>query len=143
MTTMKNKARQSEHPVVRHSAMVLTVSLALFLQILTPAGFMAGSIDDGWPVVLCPEGLPAGFLANGHDSDDAHHHHATDGATEGSAVDSACLFGSALDGSVAVSHAADSITAPPAPDSNSIFRRLPPDVGIYRRQLSRAPPEPT
>ena len=53
----------------RGRAALVTFALALVLQSLAPPGYMAGSLDDGWPVVLCPEGLPAGFL--GH----AHHHH--------------------------------------------------------------------
>ena len=51
----------------RHSVALCAVSLALLLQCLAPPGYMAGSLDDGWPVVLCPEGLPAGFLG-GHEA---------------------------------------------------------------------------
>ena len=50
---------------------VLAFAFALVLQSLAPPGYMAGSLEDGWPVVLCPEGLPVGFLGLSH----SHHHH--------------------------------------------------------------------
>ena len=74
-------------------AAFFAVSLALRLPCLAPPGYMAGSLDDGWPVVLCPEGLPAGFL--GHD---AHHHH-EDAAGEDVSLDGYCALGSILDAS--------------------------------------------
>ena len=48
---------------------------ALVLQCLAPSGYMAGSLEDGWPVVLCPEGLPPGSVAHRHHDDPAEHGH--------------------------------------------------------------------
>ena len=73
-------------------------TLALLLQSLAPPGYMAGSIEGGWPVVLCPEGLPPGFL--GHD---AHHHHHDDADGAGDlSLDGYCPLGSVLDASLAL-----------------------------------------
>ncbi len=40
----------------------LLLSLVLVVQGAMPAGYMPASIDSGWPVMLCPDGLPQGFL---------------------------------------------------------------------------------
>jgi hypothetical protein len=72
-------------------------ALALLLQSLAPPGYMAGSIEGGWPVVLCPEGLPPGFL--GHD---AHHHHDDSDGTGDLSLDGYCPLGSVLDASLAM-----------------------------------------
>jgi len=72
---------------------VVCVSLSLLLQSLAPPGYMAGSVENGWPVILCPEGLPSGFM--GHDGH-AHHHDAA-GAAEDVSLDGHCPLGSVLD----------------------------------------------
>jgi hypothetical protein len=80
----------------RNSVALAAVSLALLLQALAPPGYMAGSLDDGWPVVLCPEGLPSGFLGqHGH-----HHHQETSG--EDMSLDGHCPLGGVLDASVSL-----------------------------------------
>jgi len=64
---------------MRRRMTVQTVAIALcaalLMQCLAPAGYMAGSLDDGWPVVLCPEGLPSGFVAHRHHDESAKHAH--------------------------------------------------------------------
>ena len=80
----------------RNSVALAAVSLALLLQALAPPGYMAGSLDDGWPVVLCPEGLPSGFLGqHGH-----HHHQETSG--EDVSLDGFCPLGGVLDHSISL-----------------------------------------
>ena len=77
---------------------VFCVSVALLLQSLAPPGYMAGSIDAGWPVILCPEGLPAGFLAHGEHG----HHHDETGGGEDVSIDGHCPLGSVLDASTSL-----------------------------------------
>lgn len=44
-------------------AVLRVLLVALCVRALVPDGFMFGSFANGWPVVLCPDGLPAGYLA--------------------------------------------------------------------------------
>lgn len=74
---------------------LVAVSLALLLQCLAPPGYMAGSLDNGWPVVLCPEGLPTGFLGD-------HHHHHEEGTGEDVSLGGYCPLGGILDVSTAL-----------------------------------------
>ena len=68
---------------------------------LAPPGYMPGSIASGWLVVLCPEGLPAGFL-EGHTHQ--HHHDSTQAGGAGDIdAHTYCPLGSALDKPVATS----------------------------------------
>lgn len=53
----------------------LLLSLLLLVQGLTPAGFMPAAVESGWLVMLCPEGLPAGFLAPSDNPHAAHQQH--------------------------------------------------------------------
>ena len=88
-----NTASPHKRIRVRHTTAFVAVSCALLLQCLAPPGYMAGSLESGWPVVLCPEGLPAGFL--GH-----HAHHQHDEATgEDLSLDGHCPLGGVLDAS--------------------------------------------
>ena len=43
--------------------MSFVLSALLLVQGVMPAGYMPASVDSGWPVMLCPEGLPEGFLS--------------------------------------------------------------------------------
>ena len=77
-------------------AALIAVTCALILQSLAPPGYMHGSLKDGWPVVLCPEGMPAGYLGQGH------HHHDEDGTSEHDlSLGDRCPLGSVLDGTLA------------------------------------------
>lgn len=70
--------------------------VVLLLHSLAPGGYMPASIATGWPVMLCPDGLPDGFLAAlsqhprpapastpvpepVHPAAHAHHHHKAHG----------------------------------------------------------------
>jgi len=77
--------------------MVAAALAALMLQGLAPPGYMPGSLSSGWPVMLCPEGLPKGFLSGGH------HHHGHHQAAGGAAdhdpgLGEHCPLGGMLDG---------------------------------------------
>ena len=114
---------------------VLGVSLILVLQSLAPPGYMAGSLEAGWPVVLCPKGLPDAFL--GHT---AHHHHELAPGAEDLPLDGHCPLGSVFDAS-AVSFgasAADPVALSHIDDS-SIYQS-PPLQRRFRAHLTRAPP---
>ena len=70
----------------------------LLVGSLAPPGYMPGSLSSGWVVVLCPEGLPPGFL-QGH----AHHHHHDSDASGGSTdAHNYCPLGSAIDKPAAI-----------------------------------------
>jgi hypothetical protein len=90
------------HRRVRWALASLTV-WAVLLQALAPPGYMAGPLENGWPVVVCPEGMPAGFMpgfdSGGHDSHQQHDHgdHDNKSAT---ATDGSCLLAGVLDGSL-------------------------------------------
>jgi hypothetical protein len=110
--------------------------LVLLLQSLAPPGYMPGSLADGWPVVLCPEGLPAGFLR-------AHHHH--DGAADefshlDSSLEGYCPLGGVLDGS-AISVPGMACTDPrlPGPALPADYR-APGIATRYPTRFSRGPP---
>jgi len=113
----------------------LLVSLALLLQSLAPPGYMAGSVDAGWPVVLCPEGLPAGFLP--HDAH-GHHHEQADGGRDLS-LGGHCPLGSVMDASAGIASApADAGASSPV-----LAARRYPAPALAARSLThpaRAPP---
>ncbi len=74
-------------------AAVAAFAFALVLQSLAPPGYMAGSIEDGWPVVLCPEGLPSAFLGHAHH----HHEHKKADVRPDMSLDGHCPLGGMLD----------------------------------------------
>ena len=117
---------------------VLAVSLVLVLQSLAPPGYMAGSLNDGWPVVLCPKGLPDAFLGHA-----AHHHHEMAPGAEDLPLDGHCPLGSVFDESAvnSVAAAADS-AAFGRVDFSSIYQP-PPGQRPFRAHLTRAPPTST
>ncbi len=126
------------------------LSLALVLQCLTPPGYMAGSLDEGWPVILCPDGLPADFLRTVIRSGSSlradsgfHHHHDQDElgrADHDQPLDGHCPLGGVLDGS-SVAAAVERIPAEP---TRGLFGCSNYDEPLvlagFSRQLSRAPP---
>ena len=75
-----------------------SVSLVLLLQSLAPPGYMAGSVKNGWPVVLCPEGLPAGFFGHAQ-----HHHNQEESGSHDQSLGAHCPLGSVLDASATFS----------------------------------------
>ena len=126
--------RANSLPEARYSAALAAVSLALLLQCLAPPGYMAGSLDDGWPVVLCPEGLPSGFL-----SQHGHHHHHQQTSGEDMSLDGHCPLGGVLDASVSL--AAPELAAGQTAQATQLSLYRPP--AAQRRtesQSARAPP---
>lgn len=119
----------------RRAVAVICVSLALLLQSLAPPGYMAGSLDGGWPVVLCPEGLPAGFLAHGEHA----HHHETAGAGEDVSLDGHCPLGSVMDTTAGVA-ALPSEHRLPEPGSRTDAYAAPARLWPLLSPPSRAPP---
>lgn len=124
----------------RSSSLALVcVSLALLLQCLAPPGYMAGSLEDGWPVVLCPEGLPAGYL--GHDQ---HHHHDADGtgSTHDLSLDGHCPLGSMFDASAAALALSTSDKVEQSGFNDTSGYPPPLLKRSYPAHRSRAPPVP-
>lgn len=122
-----------------HTLALACVSLALLLQCIAPPGYMAGSLDNGWPVVLCPEGLPAGFLEHEH-----HHHDEGPGAGASDlSLDGHCPLGSVFGESAAVLALNSGTDTDPEADSVDQIYQPPRLRGIYRSDLSRAPPAST
>lgn len=80
----------------RSGAVLWLALAALLLQSLAPPGYMHGSADSGWPVVLCPEGLPAGFLESAHGHHE-HQHHGTGSGSSGSGLGDHCSLSGMLD----------------------------------------------
>ena len=67
---------------------------AVLLRAIMPMGYMPGSLSDGLPFELCPEGLPASVLAV-LKGQERHHHHLQpdDGAEPQVSVYEQCDFG--------------------------------------------------
>ena len=84
----------------RRSRWLFAVCLALAVQSLYPAGYMPASLASGWPIMLCPDGLPTGFLDSGDHHSGAHHHGAThdhrDGGGDEPTASDGCALGKAL-----------------------------------------------
>ena len=114
---------------------MLAVSLVLVLQSLAPPGYMAGSLENGWPVVLCPKGLPDAFLGHA-----AHHHHESAAGAEDLPLDGHCPLGSVFDKSAVnfVASAADAVALGHIGFS-SIYQP-PPRQRPFQAHLTRAPP---
>ena len=66
-----------KRPFVINSCLSIVLSALLLVQGAMPAGYMPASVDSGWPVMLCPEGLPEGFLSpmSGAGPQALHHAH--------------------------------------------------------------------
>lgn len=76
----------TDRPSGTNTCLTFLLSALLLVQGAMPAGYMPASVSSGWPVMLCPEGLPAGFLTIRPSSDaaamlHAHHQSPTDGAS--------------------------------------------------------------
>ena len=115
------------------------VCLALAVQSLFPAGYMPASLADGWPVMLCPDGLPADFLPTSGHHHGAHHDHGDEAGDDPRASDD-CALGKALQGQALPAPAA----LLPAADPVTDIAAPPRTVRITRRpettRRARAPP---
>jgi hypothetical protein len=82
-----------KRPCVINSCLSIVLSALLLVQGAMPAGYMPASVVSGWPVMLCPEGLPEGFLSPSHDhgQHDAAKHSASSYCPLGSAVSAAII----------------------------------------------------
>lgn len=57
----------------RHAILSLALGASLLLRVLVPAGYMPAPVADGWPLQLCPDGMP--MAAMRALLGDGHHHH--------------------------------------------------------------------
>ena len=112
----------------------IAVGIALILQSLAPAGYMHGSVAAGWPVVLCPEGLPAGFLEHPHN----HHSNHNNGATDESVQ--YCPLGSVVDKSNTFLTSALLLADVRLDYANTTFQTTTFTRRIFRNHNPRAPP---
>ncbi|MEM7500812.1 MAG: DUF2946 family protein [Pseudomonadota bacterium] len=80
--------RTSDSHTLRRLA--LAALLALAMRALIPLGYMPGNVLAGEFMVLCPTGLPAGFLV---DEEHQHHDHHDRGMVD---ADRACPIGTSL-----------------------------------------------
>ena len=79
--------------VRRRRRWICAAVLIVLVQSMYPSGFMPSSLADGWPMALCPQGLPMGFL-----SDDHHHGHLQHGdQQQRSQLGEFCPIGCGLD----------------------------------------------
>lgn len=117
-------------------------ALALVLQSLAPPGYMAGSIEDGWPVVLCPEGLPAGFLGHSHHHHEHDHGQGAKDARPDVGLDGHCPLGGMLDASAVLTAAGPQQTVAGAADNDAPAYEPPALPRLNTPRVSRAPPIP-
>ncbi len=132
---------ESSRRLARSSAVLCAALTALLLQSLAPPGYMHGSIESGWPVMLCPEGLPAGFLASVHGHHEHHLHH-DDSSTREAGLSEHCPLGGVLDHAAPALPAtvnADVAVTQPSSVSHYTAPRLAPRL---RANHTRAPPIP-
>jgi len=61
---------------------ILALAATLLLRAMIPAGFMPAAIGAGFPLQVCPSGLPDGALARLAGEHAGHHHHAHHGHHE-------------------------------------------------------------
>lgn len=114
---------------------LFAICAAVLLQSMYPSGYMPASAADGWPIMLCPDGMPAGFMTTGHPG---HHQHGS-GDESPKAADS-CPVGKAFESqpvpvaSVTLVSVFVSFTRSEAPVEYTPIRRIP--AGFR----ARAPP---
>ena len=62
------------HPrSTRHSVFAMLAAIALLVRVAIPTGFMPSSMDDGWYLQLCPDGMPAHVMVALFGEDHSHH----------------------------------------------------------------------
>lgn len=80
---------------------LIAVCVALFVQSMYPAGYMPASMAGGWPIMLCPNGMPVLFMASRHQQHGGHQHHGDHQShgdqTREQQADDTCPVGKALD----------------------------------------------
>ena len=112
----------------------ILAAFSLALHVIVPPGFMPASVDDGWHLKWCPDGMSAELMYAlfGH----AHHHHDSDAAQEGFQQCDLSVLSAELALALHILPVSDVDNADrPAPRLDSLF--LPVIQGYYH---SRAPP---
>lgn len=118
------------------------LGLVLLVRGLVVPGYMPGSLAAGWPVQLCPDGLPAAFVA---DQPAGHAHHGPDRGQDNNhprAEIDHCALGNALS-SVVMPAGVALPTARPVHLRLERIRTRNADRGTTAGFLARAPPAGT
>ena len=62
------------HPhSTRYSVFATLAAIALLVRVAIPTGFMPSSMDDGWYLQLCPDGMPTHIMVALFGEDHSHH----------------------------------------------------------------------
>ncbi len=123
----------------RHRLLFTITGTAFLLRLLVPSGYMPASVDSGWPLQLCGNGIPAAVMA--HLTGAHHHHHAHNHAHggTGSKPEHCDLGGGFAADTVLASMEVDD-AAPPAALMPLPLPRVPGQSSAYPAQQPRAPP---
>lgn len=105
--------------------------LAIILQVLFPAGYMAGDLGAGWYLRICHSGLPEGVL-------DHHHHGADENTTTVSHDAPYCPQGDGYSASLQLLVATE-FTPPPSSSTTRVTDEVARRQPFYTRH-ARAPP---
>lgn len=124
------------------TVLLMAAALTLLLRTLVPAGYMPAPLTNGWPVQICPDGLPLAaveaLLGQAHD----HHHHGGHAdAGNDTAMPEQCELGAGFAASAAV--AGISLQIPAQRPSPARFIPPPAHTALSERPAfrPRAPPE--
>lgn len=118
-----------------HSANRLA-TLALLVQLLFPAGYMAGDLASGWYLQVCHYGLPTGVLD--------HHHHGSGAAEPAQTAEHEAPFCPLGDGYSAADLSLGAFRDDPHANQN-LIAWVAESSGVrsrYSRHRPRAPPPP-
>lgn len=140
----------------RRTCVLFALAAAGLLRLLVPAGYMPAPLSSGWPVQICPDGLPASAVHAllGQSHHHHHHHHlgkpaagtasTLDGATSAEAgamaMPQPCELGAGFAGAIGLN--AGALTLPALAQVATWHRPSPstPDLRLLTAFLSRAPP---
>ena len=122
-------------------AWLFAATAALCLQSLFPSGYMPADVSTGWVAMICPDGLPTGFVRSLQGDQQHHHHHHHHGAENEPAASMAdCQLGGAIDQPVSVA----AVMAVALDESVDAWRTAPRHVAVHKAApssyRSRAPP---
>lgn len=86
------------------TVLLMAAAMALLLRTVVPAGYMPAPLTSGWPVQICPDGLPVGAIAALLGQAHAHHHHGHSASSDDpAALPEQCELGAGFAASAAVS----------------------------------------
>jgi hypothetical protein len=137
--------RPALHPAtLLRNVLSVTLSILLLAQGAMPAGYMPSAVDSGWPVMLCPEGLPENFLSG---TPHQHHDHGqhlesdSEDALSGHQSDKDyCPLGSAFDTAVLTGFVCSDTFQITHHDSVALRYETPLVAARANRAQPRAPP---